>query len=65
MFGSQPQTFVPPPTPAPLAQETQPTSAKPPKKASQPSFIGAIAPTPQQTGQRTLLGGAPTQLGTA
>jgi len=65
MFGGgSPPPMVIPPTPAPPTQMTQPTSAKPSKKPMAPSFIGdASAPSPQQTGVRTLIGGAPTQLG--
>jgi hypothetical protein len=43
---------------------TQPTQVKPPKKPQQASFIGeALAPGAQQTGGRSLIGGAPSALG--
>ena len=45
-------------------QMTQPTAVKPPRKPQEPSFIsGAMSPGAQQTGERTLIGGAPTTLG--
>jgi len=65
MFGGgSPSSMIVPPTPAPPAQMTQPTSAKPQRKPMQPSFVGqALTPGPQQTGPRSLIGGAPTALG--
>jgi hypothetical protein len=65
-FGSpsSPPPMIAPPTPPPPMQMTQPTSAKPPKKASQASFIGeALAPGQRETGARSLIGGAPSALG--
>jgi hypothetical protein len=58
-----PPPFVAPPIPAPAPMMT-PTSAKPQRKPSQPSFISsALFPSGQDTGGRSLIGGAPTALG--
>ena len=60
----QPPPFIAPPAPPPPMQMTQPTAVKPPRKPQEPSFIsGAMSPGAQQTGERTLIGGAPTTLG--
>jgi hypothetical protein len=46
-----------------MAAPLSPASVKPPRKAMQPTFIGDL--TPQQQQARTLIGGAPTALGTS
>jgi hypothetical protein len=65
MFGGgSPAPMIVPPMPAPPAQMTPPTSAKPQRKPSAPSFIGqALTPGQGETGARSLIGGAPTALG--
>jgi hypothetical protein len=61
MQPSTPPPFVPPAVPQP-APQLAPASQKPPRRAMQPSFIGAaMAPQAQA---RSLIGGAPTTTGT-
>jgi len=68
MFGSAPSPppFVPPAPPPVMAPMTQPTQVRPPRKPTEPSFVStALVPGAQQTqGARSLIGGAPTALGT-
>jgi hypothetical protein len=49
-----------------MAPMTQPTQVRPAKKPTEPSFVStALVPGAQQTqGARSLIGGAPTALGT-
>jgi len=64
--GGTPGPMIAPPVPPPPMQMTQPTSAKPGKKPQAASFIGqALTPGVAETGARSLIGGAPTALGTA
>jgi len=47
-----------------MAPPLSPAGQRPARKAQQPTFIGDIAPQQQAQAERTLIGGATTQLGT-
>jgi hypothetical protein len=56
--------MIVPPPPVPAPTPMTPVTAKPPRKAMQPSFVsGALDPTAQQTGGRSLIGGTAQPLG--
>ena len=64
--GGTPPPMRAPPVPAPPMQMTQPTTGKPQRKAGAPTAIGeALVPGQGETGQRSLIGGAQTALGSA